>query len=263
MIPLLFIDVDGTLLGAQGVHPRVWAAVERAQGAGMRLALCTGRPIGGVASRYAERLGPGGLHVFESGALVAEPGGRAEWADRVPGATLAAARALAIDAAVPFEIYTPDGRYLVTRRSPFVALHEALLEVQASVVEGEVAAVRGQWLVAEEDWADFEPRARALEGGALHVARSPAAPGIVFCSITSAGCSKAVGAGHLAAALGLSLAQCAAVGDAPNDLELLGAVGSPMAVESAPAAVRAVARRLVPRAEDGGVAEAIEAALQG
>ena len=67
---MMFIDVDGTLHGRQGVHPEIWAAVEQAREAGLPLSLCTGRPGSGVARRYAARLAPNGPHIFEAGACV-------------------------------------------------------------------------------------------------------------------------------------------------------------------------------------------------
>src|SRR5690349_14147628 len=71
MIQLIGIDVDGTLVGSSGVvHPAVWAAAERARVAGIHLTLCSGRPAFGVALEYAQRLDPGGWHVFQNGASV-------------------------------------------------------------------------------------------------------------------------------------------------------------------------------------------------
>ena len=55
------------IVGASGiVHPKVWAAVERAQEAGIRLALCSGRAAFGVALEYARRLDPSGWHMFQN-----------------------------------------------------------------------------------------------------------------------------------------------------------------------------------------------------
>jgi hydroxymethylpyrimidine pyrophosphatase-like HAD family hydrolase len=50
MIPLVILDLDGTMIGQSGqVSQAVWAAVERAREDGIKLALCTGRPNLGVA----------------------------------------------------------------------------------------------------------------------------------------------------------------------------------------------------------------------
>ena len=58
MIPFVLLDLDGTVIGSSGqVLSCVWDAVEEAQSAGIKLAVCTGRPRVGVAKRVAERLG--------------------------------------------------------------------------------------------------------------------------------------------------------------------------------------------------------------
>src|SRR5687768_5564256 len=71
LIGLIGIDVDGTLVGRTGVVPEfVWAAAERARAAGIRLALCSGRPAFGIARDYARRLDAAGWHMFQNGASV-------------------------------------------------------------------------------------------------------------------------------------------------------------------------------------------------
>jgi hydroxymethylpyrimidine pyrophosphatase-like HAD family hydrolase len=71
LIGLIGIDVDGTLVGSSGIVPEfVWEAAERARAAGIRLALCSGRPAFGTAREYARRLDAEGWHMFQNGASV-------------------------------------------------------------------------------------------------------------------------------------------------------------------------------------------------
>ena len=77
MIPLVVLDLDGTIVGSDGqVKLCVWQAVERATKAGVKVAVCTGRPAFGVALNIAERLGPDNPHVFQGGAHIGYPDGR-------------------------------------------------------------------------------------------------------------------------------------------------------------------------------------------
>jgi hypothetical protein len=69
-VKLVLVDVDGTLVGKDGVPPCVWPRVEALRAKGVRLSLITGRPGRGETLGYARRLDPTGLHVFESGAVV-------------------------------------------------------------------------------------------------------------------------------------------------------------------------------------------------
>ena len=78
MIPLIILDLDGTIVGKQGiVQDCVWKAVTDAQAAGMKFAVCTGRLGVGAAQKIAQRLGPNNPHIFQSGAHIAYPSGEA------------------------------------------------------------------------------------------------------------------------------------------------------------------------------------------
>ena len=69
MIKLIGIDVDGTLIGSNGeVDSVIWRAAASVRAAGIRLALCSGRPAFGLALEYATRLDPDGWHSFQNGA---------------------------------------------------------------------------------------------------------------------------------------------------------------------------------------------------
>ena len=71
MLDLVFIDVDGTLVGSsREVTPAVWAAVDRARAHGLRLALCSGRPAFGATREFARRIAPDGWHIYQNGASV-------------------------------------------------------------------------------------------------------------------------------------------------------------------------------------------------
>jgi hydroxymethylpyrimidine pyrophosphatase-like HAD family hydrolase len=50
-VKLVLVDVDGTLVGKDGVPPCVWPRVEALRAKGVRLSLITGRPVG--SSRLA------------------------------------------------------------------------------------------------------------------------------------------------------------------------------------------------------------------
>jgi hypothetical protein len=69
---------------------------------------------------------------------------------------------------------------------------------------------------------------------------------------------KASGLTRYAADLGFTLAECVAVGDEMNDLEMLRDVGFGVAMGQAQPAVKAVARAAVGSNQDDGVVEAID-----
>ncbi len=72
MIKLVALDLDGTFYAGRtlGVPPSAWAAIERGHEAGLKFAVCTGRPQGGYGLEYARRIQPDGPHVFNDGASI-------------------------------------------------------------------------------------------------------------------------------------------------------------------------------------------------
>ena len=75
---------------------------------------------------------------------------------------------------------------------------------------------------------------------------------------TRKGVDKATAAVRLAIMLGVEMAQMAAVGDSYNDIPLLKVCGLAVAMGNAPEEVKAVADYVAPRAEEDGLAVAIE-----
>ena len=61
---------------------------------------------------------------------------------------------------------------------------------------------------------------------------------------------------------GIPLCDCAGVGDSDNDLAMLQAVGTPIAMGNAAPAVKAAACRIAPSNAEDGVAQAILSCLE-
>lgn len=75
------------------------------------------------------------------------------------------------------------------------------------------------------------------------------------------GHNKAVGLGRLAERWGIDLAEAIAFGDSYNDLEMLRAVGLPVAMANAPEGIRDTAARLAPPNTDDGVLDVLDELL--
>src|SRR5437016_3010897 len=72
-IRLIFTDVDGTLVGAEReISPSVYDTLMEAREQGVKIALCTGRPLF-ATRRYIEELQLPGYHIFDAGAFIADP----------------------------------------------------------------------------------------------------------------------------------------------------------------------------------------------
>jgi Cof subfamily protein (haloacid dehalogenase superfamily) len=262
MLPLICIDVDGTLVGSSGdVLPPVWAATERARALGVRLAVCSGRPGFGKARAFAERLDGDGWHVFQNGASVVHVG---TGASRSRGLTPASDEQLVERAHATgrtLELYT-DAEYAVERDTDRARRHADLLGVPfaprpLTSLAGPI--VRAQWLMARDE--EYVVLREPHDGLTLAPSVSPVMPDTVFVNITAAGVDKSGAVRAVAGEYGVPLERVMFVGDGANDAPAMRAVGFPVAMGNAEPEARAAARHRVAHVDAGGLIEAIELAL--
>jgi Cof subfamily protein (haloacid dehalogenase superfamily) len=262
MIALVGIDVDGTLVGTGGfIHPRVWEAAARACELGIHLALCSGRPAFGIALEYARRLESGGWHVFQNGASIVNLGSGQSRSVPIPTSWVQKLIDRARGTADALELYS-DTAYAVESTSQWSREHADLLGVPFDPRPLESLTrpiVRAQWLLSREAAREFT----ALPHPGLEVAQSssPLMPDTQFVGLTHEGVTKGSAMSAVAAEYGIALADVMYVGDAGNDLSALRVVGHPIAMANADPAVIAAAEHTVGHVDAGGLAEALELAL--
>jgi len=263
MIKLIGIDVDGTLVGASGeIAPRVLQAAESARRAGIRLALCSGRPAFGLALDYARQLDTDGWHVFQNGASIVELGSGQSRSAALPQEWIARLVAQARETGEVLELYD-DTSYVIESRNDWAREHAKLLGVPFEPRPFESlrgAAVRAQWLLPEER----AKQVLAEDHAGLEIAQStsPLMPGVRFVGMTRDGVSKGSAMRSIAAEYGFPMADVMYVGDAPNDLPALAVVGHPVAMGNADPSVKRAATRTVGHVDTGGLADALEFAIE-
>jgi HAD superfamily hydrolase (TIGR01484 family) len=276
---LLALDCDGTLLDPAGaIRPGVRDAVRGAAARGALVTLATGRRLG-AARHYAEALGLRTPLVLHDGAAVQDPlTGALLYQDPLPPALVVRLVAAILDHdlhPVACRLTAdPSGDTLhvlaESERDPLIA---AYLAARSPVARGDRAALERAAPVARLSGMGPVGAARRF---AAHVAgrledfgcavrlNAPLAYAALpfhMAQVTNGGCSKALALAALAARHGLTLADCVAVGDGENDLELLREVeaagGAGVAMGQAPPAVRAAAGHTVAGNDADGVAEAV------
>lgn len=259
MLPLICLDVDGTLVGAAGApSTTLWSAAGRARARGQRLTLCTARPAAGPTRAWATRLDPSGWHVFHTGAARWNPDRDEVRTEALDPAAVAECASTARARGWVFEAYSWDD-YVVDRDTPLARDHAALLGLDLPVgpVDGLTdEVVRIQFVVTTADAAAAVAAAPA--GTSASAATSPVMPGAVFVSVVVDGVSKAAGVGAVAADLGVGLHDVMMVGDGHNDLPAVEAVGWGVAMGNAEPEVLAAARLTVGDVDADGAAEAID-----
>lgn len=264
MIPLVVLDLDGTIIGSDGeVRECVWAAVSRLQKAGIKLAACTGRPAAGVGLKVARRLGPRNAHVFQAGALVSDPAGATLHVAALREATVLQLVDHARELNLALELYTPTSVF-VERKTPKIEAHARMIGVTPLIRDlREVAriepVVRGQWVVKHDQRGQVEEL--SLADAQISAATSPALPETAFVSVTREGVSKGSAIKVLADSLKVDLQNVMAVGDSEGDLPMLEVVGHPIVMRNSPEGLRERFKTLAAGVDDCGVVEALELAL--
>lgn len=266
MIPLVILDLDGTLIGKSGqVETCIWEAAERARDAGVRMAVCTGRPGFGIAAKVARRIDPDTPHIFQNGAQITYLDGDTLQVSGLKEIHVQELVTAARRLGVVLELYTPDTMY-VERRTDISEAHAGLIGVTALVRDlADVAAnepvVRAQWVV-EPDHLD-DVLAVDVQGVTSSVAISPALPGVHFVSLTRGTIDKGSAVRLLAERLELDLANVMAIGDSRGDVSMLDVVGYPRVMASGePTLLERYATGVLPGVEQCGAARGLEQAMK-
>lgn len=254
--------MDGTLVGTSGiVHPSVWEAAGRASEHGIHLVLCSGRPALGVTLEYARRLGAGGWHVFQNGASIVNlaTGESRSVPIPTPCKTILIDRARSTGETL--ELYS-DTAYVAESTGAWARDHAALLGLPFEPRPFESLrqpVVRAQWLLSPARALEFA----ALAHPGLEVAQSssPLMPETRFVGLTREGVTKGSAIRMVAGEYGISLREVMYVGDAANDLPALRIAGHSIAMANADPAVLKAAGHSVGDVDQGGLAQALEMAV--
>lgn len=267
---LIALDMDGTLLdSSKQVLPSSVAAIARAKGAGVSLAICSGRCPAMVERHRADL--PGVRYaICSSGAVLYDLDERrvlsassfgagvvARLRDLARGLDFAADAFCGRDFCYDAAILDDMGRYGVGEYERiFRDSGEGVPSVWGRLLAADGPAVekidlhfsnRGDRAAMIERVQDLPVELACSEGRTLEV--SPA------------GVNKGTGLRGLAGLLGVDVAATAAVGDSDNDLPMLSVAGLAVAMGNANEHVHAVADLVVPDNDHDGVAEAIARCL--
>jgi Cof subfamily protein (haloacid dehalogenase superfamily) len=264
-IRLIALDIDGTLVGEDlTIGARTLKTIGEARRRGIAVSLVTGR-MAISATPFAETLGLTGPIVAQQGALVRAmpvPGSK-------PLGRLLYHRPLRTDVTVDIVRWclerdlTPHFNYLewMIVGSTEERLEEYRLFVGDRLRIVPDIAVRAHGPVTKvvalgegHHSLDVLDEGRAHFAGRAEVTLSHPR----FLEFLAPGVSKGLGVRWLARRMGVPLAQCLAIGDQYNDLEMISEVGHGVAMPSAPAAVQAAARYVAPPVGEEGAAQMIE-----
>ena len=263
---LIALDLDGTLTNSDKViTPHTFEVLMRAQAAGVRLVLCSGRPTYGIAALARQ------LKLEENGGFVLSCNG-ANIIDWITGDLLfrqpLEARflpqllELADAHGLPLLTYRGDCILATRNDSPYLdeeaRINQMPVEVATDFI-AEASRLEGgapKCLIPgdPELLVELEEKMKTNFGDALSISRS--AP--FFLEIMAPGVGKDHSLARLLAHLDLSREQLIAFGDGFNDLTMLRFAGMGVAMANAVEEVKAVADFVTLSNDEDGVGHAVE-----
>jgi hydroxymethylpyrimidine pyrophosphatase-like HAD family hydrolase len=255
---LVATDLDGTIVRGDGtISARTVAAFARAEAAGARFVLVTGRPPR-VMPEIAEVFGYRGTAICANGALSYDMATGDVTARHLIAPQALAAAAAALRAAVPgvgIAVEYPDGR---AADDVFQAFMWDTNMSMPRLGDDKLFARPGSKLLGRHmgySCDDLLAIAEPVLDGLVSVSHSNA-KGLI--EAAAFGVSKATVVAELADGWGIGRESVIAFGDMPNDLPLLSWAGVSCAVANAHPEVLAAAAHVIGSNDDDGVAEYLE-----
>lgn len=260
---LIAIDLDGTALSSSNeVQHSTIEAVRYARERGVRVVLSTGR-IRGEAAEFALRMGTDDYMVTAGGATVCDvTTGRVFHRVFIPWESAARAAEVVERTNMCTMVYA-DGALLVT---PFSESVFAAYKTNEGYLRTKVVVPSVAQYLAENRMPADKLFTRCANAALLRNARkelsgipalrvlSSAADNI---EVIAPGTDKGHALLKLCAMLNVTPARCIAIGDSENDIDMLHAVGMPVAMGNADERVKELARYVTSDNNHGGVAQAI------
>lgn len=256
---LLALDLDGTLIGPDlEVRPRDREAIQRAQEAGTRVAIATGRDFS-AAQKYAQELDLTTPVICYQGGLVKDPeSGEVLHETTMSRELYAEAARLAREQNLALQVYVGERVYL-TELYRGRAFYDRWFGMPFRKVDDLVAAVDQppvKFLITadEADADEIEQAWKAHFDGRLEIVRSHP----LFVEGTSPEVSKGAALAHLAEHLGIPREAVIAMGDNDNDRSMIQWAGLGVAMGTAPDDIKAEADYVAPPQSEDGIAHVIE-----
>lgn len=266
---LIALDLDGTALAPGNViAPETREAVVFARSRGCRVVVSTGR-ICGEAAEFAADMDTDDLMVTAGGACISRLSTRT-CIERTSICWESAVRAAAAVERIGLSAMIYVGERLLL--TPYCDLDFSRTKSnEGFLVSKEVLPSCAEY-IAQHKVAVDKIFCRSTTPGMLDYVRDcllttenlrVTSSGSDNVEIMAPTVNKARALEKVAAAYGTDLAHTIAIGDSPNDIEMLEAVGMPVAMGNAADEVKAIARKITATNAEHGVARAIYDLLTG
>ncbi|AVK64346.1 Cof-type HAD-IIB family hydrolase [Lactobacillus sp. CBA3606] len=263
-IRLIALDIDDTLLNSEGkLLPSTITAVQQVQAQGIKVVLCTGRPLAGVQP-YLTALnitGDDQYVVTYNGAVIEAVTGRVVAKQLVANSYYRELTAFGQQQHIPFNVLDDESViYTADHDVSWVTVVQAwenqagLLIRQPDELPADFQITKGLFVGAPEQLDAVEPLVKQKFGKSLYVVRAAAN----FLELMHPGVSKGQALQALAQLLKFDAREIMAVGDEQNDITMFDFAGTAVAMGNGSAAAKAHANHVTGTNDADGLAAAIQ-----
>lgn len=262
-IKLIALDIDDTLLtSAQTILPSTIQAIQMCLARGIKIVLCTGRPLAGVR-QWLDELdinGPDQYVVTDNGAMIQSTTGAIIAKKLIDNHGYRWLTAFGQAHQLPFNVLDAESRiYTADRDVDFVTVVQAMenstgLSVcQPDELPDDFAIAKGLYVGDQVKLDATEPLVRETFGNTFSVIRT----GKNFLEVMPAGVDKGNALKTLGDAIGIKPDEMMGFGDEGNDLQMFATVGLAVAMANGSPIAIAHADFVTATNDDGGIAKAI------
>lgn len=264
-IKMIAIDIDGTLLNSAGiVTPATITAVQAAVAQGIKVVLCSGRPLVGVTP-HLETLGLLGdatqYVVTFNGAVTTTADGVIQREYRLDRSVYEAATTFAQEHEVPHFVLDPEGRVITADYDVDATAVVQAWENHAGIFVRQPDEMPADFELAKVVFCGDADRLDAVTpavektfGETHYVVRADTH----FLEVMNAQASKGQALTMLLTQLGIMPDELMAIGDGMNDLPMFALAGTAVAMGNASETVKSAATHVTKTNDEDGVAAAIQ-----
>jgi Cof subfamily protein (haloacid dehalogenase superfamily) len=265
MIKLIAIDTDGTLLNSQGeIQASTKEAISKALDRGVKVVLCSGRPIAGLAPCMNE-LGIKGEDQYAltlNGAISSKASGEIMTSDLIANSVYRQLTAYALSLKLPFNIVDFESRIIMPNHDIDPMVYQQAYENQAVLFVRSVEefpekgqAIAKACFVGSQELLDrVEDRVKEDWGQDFNVLRTDAR----FLELLNPKVNKGQGLKELCGRLEIAPEEVMAIGDERNDLDMFAFTGTSVAMGNGNDLVKQAADYVTSSNDEDGIAQALE-----
>lgn len=264
-IKLVAIDIDGTLLDSNfNILPSTKEAIQKALNQGVKVVLCSGRPIAGLQV-YLDELGIHGSDEYAitlNGAIIRSTDGKVITSNLVDNKFYRSLVAYGVEHNIPFNIVDADSRIITADHNVDRWVYQQAYENEATLYirqPGELdmdtlKIAKGCYVGSEELLDDWEDKVKARFGNDLSVVRTDK----YFLEILNKASNKGAGLAELTEYLNIKPDEVMALGDERNDISMFNFAGTAVCMGQGHEDAKQAADFVTASNDDDGISKAFD-----